>query len=138
MTLERGEVVEETDLTKDEVEQLVVKLGEVIDVLHRREEGELIAMVGAMVERLLSGDTREIASDVRHAIPRLHELWCGRIHHNDVAADDSASDDGSIEALVHGTPSRCLCGVDFHHFLSDFCMRQTLVTWRVWLQSHTC
>ena len=45
-----------------EVEQLVVMLEEVIDVLNRRDKGELIAMVATMIERLLSGDTREIAS----------------------------------------------------------------------------
>ena len=105
-TRERGEAVEETDLTKEEVEQLLIKRGEVVDVLYRREEGEPIPMVGTMLERLLSGFTREIASDARHAIPRLHELWCWRTQHCDVAADDSDSDDAGMEALVHGTPSR--------------------------------
>ena len=32
-----------------------------------------------MMARLLSGDTSEIAADVRHAIPRLHELWASEL-----------------------------------------------------------
>ena len=58
VTLGTWDVIEETDLTKDEVEQLVVKLGEVVDVLNRREAGELSPMAGTMIERLFSGLTR--------------------------------------------------------------------------------
>ena len=62
-TLESGKAIE--DLTKDEVEQLVVMLREVVD----------------------------------------DEFWCSRTQHYDIAADDSDSNEGSMEALVHGTPT---------------------------------
>ena len=101
VTLESGEVIE--DLTKDELEHLVVLLR---DVVHRRQEEELILMVDTMIDRLISGDTGEIASDARLAMPRIHEFWCRRTQHYDIAADDSDSDQGSMEALVHCTPSR--------------------------------
>ena len=104
VTHESGEAIE--DLTKDEVEQLVVILREVVDVLYRRQEGELYLMVDMMIDRLISGDTEEIASDARLAIPQIHEFWCRRTQHYDIAADDSDRDQGSMEALVHGTPSR--------------------------------
>ena len=104
VTLESGEAIE--DLTKDEVEHLVVVLREVVDVLYRRQEGELYLMVDMMIDRLTSGDTREIASDARLAVPQIHEFWRRRTQHYDIAADDSDSDQGSMEALVHGTPSR--------------------------------
>ena len=41
----------------------------------------------------------DLLSDPRHAIP-------DSIQHYDFVADDSDNDDGSMEALVHGTPSR--------------------------------
>ena len=93
----------EKDLTKDEIVQLLSKLDEVVEVLHMREEGQIIPWLMA---RLLGGDTCEIAADARHATHRLHELWCMRAQHYDLAADESDSDDVGIEALVHGTSSR--------------------------------
>ena len=41
VTLESGEAIE--DVTKDEVEHLMVMLREVVDVLYRRQEGELLS-----------------------------------------------------------------------------------------------
>ena len=63
-------------------------------------------MVDIMIDRLISGDTGAIASDARLAIPQIHEFWCRRTQHYDIAADDSDNDQGSMEAFVHGTSSR--------------------------------
>ena len=104
VTHESGEAIE--DLTKDEVEHLVVMLREVADVLYRRQEGELYLMVDMMIDRIISGDTEEFASDARPANPQSHDFWFRRTLHYDIAADDSDSDQGGMEALVHGTPSR--------------------------------
>ena len=63
-------------------------------------------MVDMMIDRLISGDTEEIASDARLAISQNHEFWCRRTQHYDIGADDSDSDQRGMEAPVHGTPSR--------------------------------
>ena len=72
MTHESGVAIE--DLTKDEVEHVVILLREVVDVLCRRQEGELYLMVDMMIDLLISGDTEEIASDARLAISQIHEF----------------------------------------------------------------
>ena len=104
MTHESGEAVE--DLTKDEVEHLVTLLRDVVDVLCRQEV-ELYLMLDMMIDQLISGDTEEIASDARLAISQIHEFWCRRTQHYDIAVDDSDSDQGGAwKVPVHGTPSR--------------------------------
>ena len=100
VTLESGEAIE--DMTKDDVEHLVVMLREVVDVLYRRQKGELILVVDTMIDRLINGVTgKYIRRKTRHP----PNFSAGTQHH-DIAADDSDSDQGGMEALVHGTPSR--------------------------------
>ena len=65
VTLESGEAIE--DMTKDDVEHLVVMLREVVDVLYRRQEGELILVVDTMIDRLINGVTgKYIRRKTRH------------------------------------------------------------------------
>ena len=64
---------------------------EAVELHERGEDEELVVLV------LFNRGTTEIADDVRHAIPRLHRLWC--------VADDR-EDEGGFAVLVLGTLER--------------------------------
>ena len=92
------------DLTMEERDRLMALLIAVGDETYARcEDPELGELVEQLMDRLLEGDTLEVADDAREIIPRLNHLRCGTARRFDLTIDDS-------EALRVGTQWRPCAG----------------------------